>query len=732
MNTVFNPFTGNLDLIGDTPTTSGANFIINPNAEINTANWVLYNNSGRTVPASITNQDLTFTSTLSGDAGNGVDIEYIYNASYPGSAPNVVVLSPTHVQVQWNNGPTIANNPTATQLVTAWNLVPAAVAIATVAITGTASTRQYITGHNVLDNGGDTAPSTGIGGTVVGVTLTRSTVNPLIGNASFLLSKDAANREGEGVSTDFVINNADKGRLLEVSLIYDGSSGIVLGANSDVTVWIYDITNAVLIPIAPQDTLSGPVNTVKTFVGTFTASLTSIDYRLILHIATSDATAWDLQFDAVTVTDQVTTPVTSVPVLMIPAQPISGAVTDHMCVMWLDGATRWVPATIAGAALPVFGDDRTQLGFVTNIIGSLGDIYVQGAMGGFSFGPFTGYDQYIDNVAGGISPLPSPFTDMYVIVGMAISSTVLNIQFVPHVDLIANSSGTPLKGGLLSNSAINDGTGDQVLAVGGDGNVLVARSASTLGLAWLPAVVASAPFTYTTATRTLTAATATNSVAGFLSAADHTTYSGYAATIATLAPLNSPVFTGTPSLPTGTTGVTQAALDSTTKLATTAFVTTAGNLKANLASPTFTGTPTLPTGTIAVTQTAGNSTTAVATTAFVTTANNLKANLASPVFTGDVNVSTGNLLISTLGKGLQVKTGTNSKIGTAVLVAGTKTVANTSVTANSLIFLTSQADGGTPGFVRVTAKTATTSFVITSSSVLDTSTVAWMIVESIP
>ena len=42
--------------------------------------------------------------------------------------------------------------------------------------------------------------------------------------------------------------------------------------------------------------------------------------------------------------------------------------------------------------------------------------------------------------------------------------------------------------------------------------------------------------------------------------------------------------------------------------------------KAPLASPTFTGTPTLPTGTIATTQTTGNSTTAVATTAFVTTA----------------------------------------------------------------------------------------------------------------
>jgi hypothetical protein len=46
-------------------------------------------------------------------------------------------------------------------------------------------------------------------------------------------------------------------------------------------------------------------------------------------------------------------------------------------------------------------------------------------------------------------------------------------------------------------------------------------------------------------------------------------------------------------------------------------IATAIATKADLASPTFTGTPVLPTGTTAVTQSFGNSTTAVATTAFV-------------------------------------------------------------------------------------------------------------------
>ena len=77
------------------------------------------------------------------------------------------------------------------------------------------------------------------------------------------------------------------------------------------------------------------------------------------------------------------------------------------------------------------------------------------------------------------------------------------------------------------------------------------------------------------------------------------------------APLASPTFTGTPTLPSGTIATTQTAADSTTAVATTAFVTTANNLKADLASPTFTGAPAAPTAT------AGTSTTQVATTAFV-------------------------------------------------------------------------------------------------------------------
>lgn len=79
--------------------------------------------------------------------------------------------------------------------------------------------------------------------------------------------------------------------------------------------------------------------------------------------------------------------------------------------------------------------------------------------------------------------------------------------------------------------------------------------------------------------------------------------------------------------------------------------------------------------------------------------------------------------------GLGAVEAANSKQGTGTLVAGSAVVANTSVTANSRIFVTSNADGGTPGFLRVSARTAGTSFTVTSSSGTDTSTFAYEIFE---
>lgn len=82
--------------------------------------------------------------------------------------------------------------------------------------------------------------------------------------------------------------------------------------------------------------------------------------------------------------------------------------------------------------------------------------------------------------------------------------------------------------------------------------------------------------------------------------------------------------------------------------------------------------------------------------------------------------------------GIKLKEGSNAKMGTATLVAGSAVVSTTSVAANSRIQLTGNADGGTPGWLRVSTRTAGTSFTITSSSATDTSTVAWIIFDPAP
>lgn len=96
---------------------------------------------------------------------------------------------------------------------------------------------------------------------------------------------------------------------------------------------------------------------------------------------------------------------------------------------------------------------------------------------------------------------------------------------------------------------------------------------------------------------------------------------------------------------------------------------------------------------------------------------------------GRFQCNVGSIAVNTAGKGLQVREGANAKQGVATLVAGTVVVANTSVTATSRIMLTSQVDGGTPGFLRVSTRAVGTSFTILSSSAADTSTVAYQIFE---
>ncbi len=101
---------------------------------------------------------------------------------------------------------------------------------------------------------------------------------------------------------------------------------------------------------------------------------------------------------------------------------------------------------------------------------------------------------------------------------------------------------------------------------------------------------------------------------------------------------------------------------------------------------------------------------------------------------GSLTTTGSDIIADAVGHGYQTKEGSNAKQGTATLSAGTVTVGNTSVTANSRIFLTVTSLGTvtTPKAVAVTGRTAGTSFTITSADNTDTSTVAYEIFEPAP
>lgn len=81
----------------------------------------------------------------------------------------------------------------------------------------------------------------------------------------------------------------------------------------------------------------------------------------------------------------------------------------------------------------------------------------------------------------------------------------------------------------------------------------------------------------------------------------------------------------------------------------------------------------------------------------------------------------GGFDVNFAGVGLRVAEGSNAKQGTTgAMTAGAITVADTSVTANSRIFVCRSAGGTNPGAWYVSAQTVGTSFVATSTNAADT------------
>jgi len=154
------------------------------------------------------------------------------------------------------------------------------------------------TGWATYADAAATSPVDGTGGSA-NITITASSSSPLRGTKSFLISKDAANRQGEGVSYAFTIDAADKGRVLKIQFDYNVTTNYV---DDDVRLYIYDVTNSRLIEPAPNKIkkADSSINTqIQPFE--FQTSIDSTSYRLILHVAGTTATAWDMKVDNIVV-----------------------------------------------------------------------------------------------------------------------------------------------------------------------------------------------------------------------------------------------------------------------------------------------------------------------------------------------------------------------------------------------------------------------------------------------
>lgn len=141
-------------------------------------------------------------------------------------------------------------------------------------------------------------PVDGTGGSPTTI-CARTTSSPLRGNGSFLITKGASNLQGEGCSLDFSIDPADAlfPQMQSISFDYSGSSFFHYGSNqvtdlSDIGIYIIDKTSGEVIQ---------PANFILDGAGHFGASFqpnfNHSDYRIALHIESTNASAWTLEAD---------------------------------------------------------------------------------------------------------------------------------------------------------------------------------------------------------------------------------------------------------------------------------------------------------------------------------------------------------------------------------------------------------------------------------------------------
>jgi hypothetical protein len=139
------------------------------------------------------------------------------------------------------------------------------------------------------------SPVDGIGGTPL-VTWALNTTSPLSGEADLRFVKGASNRQGEGVSIDFSITNRHLAKILQITFDMELISGTY--ADGDLRVYIVADPYGTPVVIEPVGTTLqlGVVGQRVREIASFQTSPIATSYRLVVHVASTSAFAYTVDF----------------------------------------------------------------------------------------------------------------------------------------------------------------------------------------------------------------------------------------------------------------------------------------------------------------------------------------------------------------------------------------------------------------------------------------------------
>lgn len=164
---------------------------------------------------------------------------------------------------------------------------------------------KNVNGWSAYADAAATRPVDGTGGSPT-ITCTRSTTTPITGDGSLIITKDAANRQGQGCAAHFTIGNEMKAKVMQIEIDYRVVSGTFTAGtsttDSDLIVYIYDVTNSTLIEPTSIKFLSTSTTIPDKMVTNFQTSATGTTYKLIIHHATTSASAFVLMLDNIKTT----------------------------------------------------------------------------------------------------------------------------------------------------------------------------------------------------------------------------------------------------------------------------------------------------------------------------------------------------------------------------------------------------------------------------------------------